>query len=86
MRRCYDIHMHAMNLSHPNLLAFLSRVNLWPLLFAGSFLGPLITLFARQQMKRAMNLLAVMETTSPASFSSLNTPFHTGPPRPVTHL
>jgi len=53
--------MHAMNLSHPNLLAFLSRVNLWPLLFAGSFLAPLITLIAREQMARATNLLAVME-------------------------
>lgn len=61
MKRFYDIHFHAMNLSHPNLLAFLSRVNLWPALLAGSFLGPLITLFTRTYIARALNLLAVME-------------------------
>ncbi|MCL1910189.1 MAG: hypothetical protein FWG05_04565, partial [Kiritimatiellaeota bacterium] len=35
MRRFYDIHMHAMNLSHPNLSAFLFRKDLIPGLVKG---------------------------------------------------
>ena len=61
-KRCfYDIHCHMMNLSHPNILAFLGRVDLRLAILAGSFIGPLVTLFAGERIKKILNLLAVME-------------------------
>jgi hypothetical protein len=58
----YDIHCHAMNMSHPNILAFIQRMNLE---LAGlvtiPVLSPLIAAFAHERVKRALNLLSVME-------------------------
>ncbi|HOJ52809.1 MAG TPA: amidohydrolase family protein [Syntrophales bacterium] len=61
MTRFYDIHFHAMNLSHPNILAFLARFNLRLLLLAGSVIGPIVTFLAGGRIKRTLNLLSVME-------------------------
>jgi Amidohydrolase len=52
----FDIHCHAMNLSHPNLLALIKHSPLQLLSMFMPFLGQIFT-FA----KRARNLLAIME-------------------------
>jgi hypothetical protein len=57
----YDIHCHALNLSHPNLTAFLERVNVNLLLTAAGFWGPFIEFFQKKKIERMKNLLAVME-------------------------
>lgn len=61
MTRFFDVHFHAMNLSHPNILAFISRFNLKLLILSGTLLGPLITFLAGNKIRRTLNLLAVME-------------------------
>jgi predicted TIM-barrel fold metal-dependent hydrolase len=56
----YDIHFHAMNFSHPNLLAFAKRLNAHQLLASLS----LEKLFAKGNLKKlsyVTNLLTVME-------------------------
>lgn len=61
-RTFYDIHCHAMNLSHPNLLAFIKGIG-WR--FAGMMaipgLSTLITLLSSRYINRSLNLLSVME-------------------------
>lgn len=53
----YDTHCHIMNLSHPNLLAFIQRLNLpFILLFA-----PLLPFLLKQNYNKIKNLLSVME-------------------------
>lgn len=51
----FDVHCHAMNLSHPNITAFLRRVNVNLLLIAMPLLG------IEKKIKKIKNLLAVME-------------------------
>lgn len=58
-RTFFDIHMHAMDLSHPNLLAFLRRQEKWlglKLLFGG-----LAEPFFKEKELKFINLLSVME-------------------------
>ena len=56
----YDIHCHAMNLSHPNLLAFLNRFfNLRSLLL--NRLRPLGSILIGKNLLKIKNLLSVME-------------------------
>jgi hypothetical protein len=53
----YDIHKHAMNLSHPYLLAFIQRFKIDQMLFLGSF----ASLFMEKKITNTKNLLSVME-------------------------
>jgi hypothetical protein len=55
----YDIHCHAMNLSHPNLYAMAKRK--WTLALLMSPLAPLAQIFLKEKVKKASNLLSVME-------------------------
>lgn len=56
----YDSHCHVMNLSHPNLLAFLQRLNVgWTLALAP--LAPVISVFGKKKLNNLKNLLSVME-------------------------
>ncbi len=56
--RLYDVHCHAMNLSHPNLTAFLQRINI-P--FAMAVFAPVVSVFMGKTINRTRNLLSVME-------------------------
>ncbi len=56
----FDIHCHAMNLSHPNLVAFINRLPLLALA-AMPLLGPFISFLGVTKMNRIVNLLSVME-------------------------
>ncbi len=58
----YDVHCHAMNLSHPNLLAFIKGTG-WRVfgLMAIPGISTLVTLFCQKYLNRGMNLLSVME-------------------------
>lgn len=71
MHRFYDCHFHVLNLSHPNILAFLGRVDLRIVMLAGSLIGPLVTFFAGQRIKRILNLLSVMENDAANLFLML---------------
>ncbi len=53
----YDAHCHIMNLSHPNLLAFIQRLNL-PLVM---LFAPLLPFLLQRNYNKIKNLLAVME-------------------------
>lgn len=54
----YDIHLHAMDLSHPNILAFIKRINGIGLkLILGGLFLPLL----KKQKENILNLLTVME-------------------------
>lgn len=53
----YDAHCHIMNLSHPNLLAFLQRLNL-PLIM---LFAPILPFLLKWNYNKLKNLLAVME-------------------------
>lgn len=56
----FDIHMHAMDLSHPNLLAFLNRINgLGMKLILGGIAEPLLG----EKEEKMLNLLTVMENS-----------------------
>ncbi|MGE5631269.1 MAG: amidohydrolase family protein [Caulobacteraceae bacterium] len=55
----YDIHCHAMNLSHPNLSALLRRVNI-PLVLA--VYTPAISIFMRDKIEKTTNTLSIMES------------------------
>ena len=58
----FDIHCHAMNLSHPNLLAFLKRLPLrFLMMIVIPIMSPIISLFGRNEIKSAQNLLSLME-------------------------
>ncbi|MDD5036453.1 MAG: amidohydrolase family protein, partial [Methylococcaceae bacterium] len=57
-RTFFDIHMHAMDLSHPNLLAFINRIDGLGLKLV---LGGLAEPFLRKQEQKTLNLLTVME-------------------------
>ena len=54
----FDIHCHAMNLSHPNLLALINRSPLQLLSMLIPFASQIFSLFGRN---RALNLLSIME-------------------------
>lgn len=59
-RTFFDIHMHAMDLSHPNLLAFIKRIKwLGPELILGGLAEP----FLREEEEKLLNLLTVMENS-----------------------
>lgn len=53
----YDAHCHIMNLSHPNLLAFLQRLNL-PIIM---LLTPILPFLLKHNYNKIKNLLSVME-------------------------
>lgn len=65
----YDIHMHALNLSHPNFLAFVRRLGIPPkstlmlriLGIASAIVPSLLLSLIERGMLKAENLLAVME-------------------------
>lgn len=60
----YDIHMHAYNLSHPYLRAFIMRFNFGLFLAFTPFVAPLLPFLGKIFKKKIgclMNLLAVME-------------------------
>jgi len=57
----YDIHMHAFNLSHPYLLAFIQRLKIHQILVLNSLLGPLASFLIGKNFNKIKNLLAVME-------------------------
>jgi predicted TIM-barrel fold metal-dependent hydrolase len=57
----YDIHMHAMNLSHPYLLAFIRRLNIHQILVFNAILSPLASLLLGMNLNKIDNILAVME-------------------------
>jgi len=57
----YDIHMHAFNLSHPYLLAFIQRLKIHQILVLNSLLGPVASLLIGQNLNKIKNMLAVME-------------------------
>ncbi|HDS05514.1 MAG TPA: amidohydrolase [Deltaproteobacteria bacterium] len=59
MKTFYDIHFHAFNLSHPNLLAFISRMNLHLLLMTTPVSAPMMGLFGWD--KKIKNLLTMVE-------------------------
>lgn len=66
-RKFYDIHCHAMTLAHPNLLAFLRRLD-WRLLLLASPLAPLAVIFGQEKLQKALNLLSVMENDIGSQF------------------
>ncbi|MFC1948053.1 amidohydrolase family protein [Chloroflexota bacterium] len=58
----YDVHLHAFNLSHPYLRAFIRRFNIQLILPLATVLGWFSFIpFIRNKLDGAMNLLAVME-------------------------
>lgn len=61
IEKFYDIHMHAMNLSHPYLLAFIRRLNIHQILVFNAILGPLASVVMGMNLKKINNILAVME-------------------------
>jgi predicted TIM-barrel fold metal-dependent hydrolase len=67
-RKFYDIHTHAMNLSHPYLLPFVQRLKIDQLLLLSSLLSllwiigrPITRLVIEKKLNRVKNLLSVME-------------------------
>ena len=64
IRRFYDIHCHAMNLSHPNFSALLKRINRLKFLFMLLYLHLLVPLspkFRKLLFQGSLNLLSLME-------------------------
>lgn len=57
----YDIHCHAMNLSHPNILAFFGRVRVERRGFRDAFFGPYSSFLLQRPITKMKNLLSVME-------------------------
>ncbi len=56
----FDVHMHAMDLSHPNLLAFVARLgSIAPKLVLAGIAEP----FVKEEEKKILNLLAIMENS-----------------------
>jgi len=63
-RRFYDVHCHAMNLSHPNFAAFLKRINrvrFFALLLYLQLLVPLSPKFRKLLFQGSLNLLSLLE-------------------------
>lgn len=62
-RTFFDIHNHAMNLSHPYLLAFIQRVNIDRTLFLNSIpvISSIASLYIKKKLTHIKNLLSVME-------------------------
>ena len=63
LKKFYDIHMHAFNLSHPSLLPFITRLNLSTYLSLNSIpgVGVIVSRILKSKMSSIINLLAVME-------------------------
>jgi hypothetical protein len=59
MKTFYDIHFHAFNLSHPNLLAFISRINWRILLMTTPVSAPVMSIFGWD--KKIKNMLTMLE-------------------------
>jgi predicted TIM-barrel fold metal-dependent hydrolase len=59
MKKFYDVHFHAFNLSHPNLLAFVAKMNFKLLLMTTPVSAPLMGIFGWD--KKIKNLLTMME-------------------------
>ena len=59
MNKFYDVHFHAFNLSHPNILAFIANMNFKLLMMTTPISGPLMGIFGWD--KKIKNLLTVME-------------------------
>ncbi len=60
----YDIHFHLLNLSHPNLISFIKRVNIGEYLFILSLpiIGPLLSsFFYTTKKKNLLNTLSFMD-------------------------
>ena len=57
----YDIHCHAMNLSHPNLLALLGRLKVERHGIRDTLFGPYASFFFGKPFVRMKNLLSVIE-------------------------
>lgn len=64
----YDVHFHALNLSHPNILAFVRKLNWQLLALATPLLATPVTLLARESLGRVLNLLTVMENDTGSFF------------------
>ncbi|MCX7922664.1 MAG: amidohydrolase [Clostridia bacterium] len=67
-KKFYDNHFHAMNLSHPYLLAFVQRFNLQLLLAANAFLGGFASAFIGKKINKIKNLFSVMENDTKSFF------------------
>ena len=59
MKKFYDIHMHAFNLSHPNILAFISRINWRIMLMTTPVSAPVMSLFGWDT--KIKNMLTMLE-------------------------
>ncbi len=59
----FDIHCHAMNLSHPSLIGFVKKMNIDTLLFLNSvpIVSTVLSKCIDTKLNRVMNLLSVME-------------------------
>jgi hypothetical protein len=66
-KKFYDIHFHAMNMAHPNILAFIRKIN-WQLLLLASPLAPLAAILGMEKIKNVQNLLTVMENDTGSFF------------------
>lgn len=66
-KKFYDIHFHALNLSHTDLLAFITRIK-WPLLCMASPLAPLAALICGDKIRNVRNLLSIMENDAGSLF------------------
>jgi hypothetical protein len=63
----YDIHFHAMNMAHPNILAFIKKLN-WRLLVLASPLAPVAAILGMEKIKNVQNLLTLMENDAGSFF------------------
>ena len=70
----YDIHCHLMDMSHPNLIAFLRRLNLRAYLAAGGLpvIGSIATAFVGTRLSSVVNLLSVMDRGIAGMIQALN--------------
>jgi len=66
-RRFYDVHFHAMNMAHPNILAFIRRIN-WQVLLLASPLAPIAAVIGGKTIKNVQNLLSIMENDTGSFF------------------
>ncbi|MEO5358881.1 MAG: amidohydrolase [Nitrospirota bacterium] len=59
-KKFYDIHFHAFNLSHPDILAFIKRFGIEKALFLGS-MAPLAAILLKHKIDDYKNLISLME-------------------------
>src|SRR4030043_2295090 len=59
MKKFYDIHFHALTLGHPNLLAFIQRMNWRLLLMTTPISAPIMGFLGKDKVVK--NLLGMME-------------------------